>query len=316
MALVEKNTFIPPWYLFNKHFETIYPAIFRNVDQRAHQTERLLTPDKDFIDIDHYNYGNKRTVILCHGLEGNSRKPYMKGMVNIMIDNGFNCVAWNFRGCSGLPNNHAYSYHSGATRDLKLIIEHTLKKFPSNEIFLVGFSLGGNLVLKYLGERPENSFVRRAVAISVPLDLHGSCQEISKSSNWIYTLRFLISLKKKIKKKAKIFPNEIRSYNLNQLRNLVDFDDKYTAPLHGFSNAIDYYTKSSSIHFLENITTPTLIINALNDPFLSDKCYPRNINKKYITYNYPKYGGHLGFKMKNKFGTYYHEINSLKFLTS
>jgi len=316
MILEENNNFTPPWYLFNNHLETIYPAIFRKVGQRAHQTKRLLTPDKDFIDIDHYDIGAKRTVILCHGLEGSSQKPYMKGMINTLIDNGLNCVAWNFRGCSGLPNNHAYSYHSGATQDLDLIIDYTIKKFPSNEIFLIGFSLGGNLILKYLGERPKNSVIRRAVAISVPLDLHSSCLEISKTSNWIYTLRFLISLKKKIKEKSKIFPKKIKSDNLNQIRNLVDFDDKYTAPLNGFSNAIEYYTKCSSIHFLENITIPTLIINAFNDPFLSKKCYPVNINKKYITCDYPKYGGHLGFKMKNNFDAYYHEISALKFLIS
>jgi predicted alpha/beta-fold hydrolase len=316
MTFVENNSFTPPWYLFNKHFETIFPALLRKVENKAHQKERLYTPDKDFIDIDDYDFGKKRTVILCHGLEGNSNKPYMKGMVNTLIDNGFNCIAWNFRGCSGLPNNYSHSYHSGATQDLNLIIEYTIRKFPSNEIFLIGFSLGGNLVLKYLGERPKNSIIKKAVAISVPLDLHGSCKEISKTSNWIYTNRFLISLKKKIKEKARIFPKEINSNNLNRIRNLLDFDDKYTAPLHGFSNAIEYYTKCSSIHFLENISIPTLIINALNDPFLSEKCYPRNINNKYITYDYPKYGGHLGFKMKNSLDAYYHEIYSVKFLRS
>jgi predicted alpha/beta-fold hydrolase len=316
MKIEENNTFKPPWYLINNHFETIFPALFRKVDKRAYQAERFHTPDKDFIDIDYYDYDNRRTAILCHGLEGNSQKPYIKGMVNILIDNGFNCVAWNFRGCSGKSNNHAYSYHSGATEDLKLIIKNTREKFPSTEIFLVGFSLGGNLILKYLGENPKNSFIKKAVAISAPLDLHGSCKEISKTSNWFYTARFLLSLKKKIKAKAKLFPEEIKLDNLNRIRNLEDFDDRYTAPLHGFSNAIEYYTKCSSIYFLKNITVPTLIINARNDPFLSERCYPQDINEKYITYDYPKHGGHLGFTMENESNTYYHEIISIDFLSA
>jgi len=310
----ENHVFKRPWYLFNKHFETIFPAIFRKVDVRKHETVRLFTPDKDFIDIDHYNNNEKRTVILCHGLEGNSKKPYMKGMINILIDNGFNCVAWNFRGCSGYHNNYAYSYHSGATGDLDLIIHNTMKRFPSTEIFLIGFSLGGNLILKYLGERSKNSYIKKAVAISTPLDLQSSCREISKTSNWIYTTRFLISLKKKVRDKAKIFPEEIKLDRLNQIKNLEDFDDHYTAPLHGFLNADEYYRKCSSIHFLREISTPTLIINALNDPFLTEKCFPSDINERYITYDYPKYGGHLGFKMKNDCTSYYHEINAIKFL--
>jgi predicted alpha/beta-fold hydrolase len=258
-----------PWYLFNNHIETIFPALFRKTGKKSSLTERIYTPDNDFIDVDHYNYNQRRTAILCHGLEGNSKKPYILGMVSYLIENGFNCVAWNYRGCSGQYNKHAYSYHSGATEDLHLIIKNTIKKYPSNDIFLVGFSLGGNLILKYLGERTTDPSIKKAVAISVPLDLHGSCREISKSSNWIYTVRFLISLKKKLKEKAKIFPDEINLNNLKKIRNLEDFDDHYTAPLHGFANAIEYYTKCSSLHFLDDISIPTLIINALNDPFLS-----------------------------------------------
>jgi len=315
MEIEENKTFRPPWYLFNKHIETIFPVLFRKVDIQPHYSEKIDTPDNDFIDVDYYDIHSEKTVILCHGLEGNAHKPYIKGMVNILLKYGYNCIAWNFRGCSGITNNHAYSYHSGATEDLTLVINNTIEKFPKTDLFLIGFSLGGNLILKYLGERPQHLSIKRAVAISTPLDLHSSCEEISKSSNFLYTIRFLHTLKKKIKIKAKIFPEEINLTHIDAIKDLQEFDDVYTAPLHGFRNAMDYYSKCSSIHFLDNINIPTLLINALNDPFLSSKCYPRNINEKYITYDYPLNGGHMGFKMSNDGNRYYHEIKSVYFLS-
>ena len=308
-------TFSPPWYLFNRHFETIYPALFRKVINGSNDSVRVITKDKDFIDLDYYNVQSDKTVVLSHGLEGNSKKPYMIGMINILLNAGFNCVAWNFRGCSGIHNKYPYSYHSGATHDLDNIIQKTEYIFPHSKIYLIGFSLGGNLTLKYLGENSLNSRIEKAIAVSVPLDLHQSCLEISKNSNWIYTRRFLKTLKRKITDKAKLFPQEINVSAIKEITNLLEFDDRYTAPLHGFKNAIDYYTQCSSINFLEKISIPTLIINARNDPFLSQECYPKNINTGFIKYDYPPFGGHLGFKMSGYKNKYYHEIKSLEFLS-
>ncbi len=308
-------TYNPPWYLFNRHIETIYPALFRKVKNGPSASERILTKDNDFIDLDFYNVRSEKTVILSHGLEGNSKKPYMIGMINILVNAGFNCVAWNFRGCSGIHNRHPYSYHSGATHDLEYIIDNTEAKFPQSKIYLVGFSLGGNLILKYLGENSANSRIEKAIAVSVPLDLHQSCLEISKKSNWIYTRRFLRTLKRKISDKATLFPHKINVSDIKDITNLLEFDDRYTAPLHGFKNAIDYYTQCSSINFLDRISIPTLIINARNDPFLSRECYPENINTGLIKYDYPSFGGHLGFKMSGYKNKYYHEIKSLEFLS-
>jgi predicted alpha/beta-fold hydrolase len=309
------TTFNPLWYLFNNHLETIVPALFRKVYIKSSIRHRISTPDKDFIDIDYYDQGKKKTVILCHGLEGNSQKPYVKGMARVLLNNKFNCVAWNFRGCSGIPNKHSYSYHSGATEDLDLVVQSTLKKFPGTEIYLVGFSLGGNLLLKYLGERPHYLAIKKAVAISTPLELQSSCFFNDTATTEIYTLRFLYSLKNKIREKAKIFPEQIILTHMNAIKNIEQFDDQYTAPLHGFKNAMDYYTKCSSIHYLEKIRIPTLLINARNDPFLSDKCYPKGINEKYISCDYPFYGGHLGFMMSKSIKTYYHEIRSVEFFS-
>lgn len=308
-------TYSPPWYLFNKHLETIYPALFRRVLKGLYTSERIITKDNDFIDLDLYDIRAEKTAVLSHGLEGNSKKPYMVGMINNLLNAGFNCLAWNFRGCSGTHNNYPHSYHSGATHDLDYILEKTEKKFPNSKIYMIGFSLGGNLTLKYLGENSLNSRIIKAVAISVPLDLHNSCLEISKKSNWIYTRRFLKTLKRKISDKANLFPDAINLSGLKEISSLLEFDDRYTAPLHGFKNAIDYYTQCSSINFLEKISIPTLIINARNDPFLSPDCYPESINQEFIVYDYPLFGGHLGFKISGYKNKYYHEIKSLEFLS-
>jgi len=310
-----KITYTPPWYLFNKHLETIYPAVFRKVINRSNISERIKTNDNDFIDLDIYDIQSNKTVVLSHGLEGNSRKSYITGMTNMLLDAGFNCVAWNFRGCSGTSNNYPYSYHSGATQDLDYIVKIIENKFPESDLYLIGFSLGGNLTLKYLGENFINSKIKKAVVVSTPLDLYNSCLEISKASNWIYSKRFLFTLKRKITSKAKLFPKEINLTGIEKISNLLEFDDRYTAPLHGFKDAIDYYAQCSSIYFLDKIKVPTLIINALNDPFLSQECYPNNINSSYITYDYPFFGGHLGFKMSGNENKYYHEIKSLEFLS-
>ena len=315
MVRQSKMTYTPPWYLFNKHLETIYPAVFRKVIIRSNTPERIITNDNDFIDLDIYDIQSNKTVVLSHGLEGNSRKSYITGMTNMLLEAGFNCVAWNFRGCSGTTNNYPHSYHSGATQDLDYVVRIIGNKFPESDLYLIGFSLGGNLTLKYLGENSLESKIKKAVAISTPLDLYKSCLEISKASNWIYSKRFLFTLKRKITGKAKLFPKEINLSGLKKISNLLDFDDRYTAPLHGFKDALDYYTQCSSIYFLDKIKVPTLIINALNDPFLSKECYPDNINSSYITYDYPFFGGHLGFKMSGIENKYYHEIKSLEFIS-
>lgn len=315
MISSDPKMFVPPWYLFNGHLETIFPVLFRKVTLLPDVRHRINTPDKDFIDIDFYDLGRKKTAILCHGLEGNSEKPYIKGMIKTLISEGFNCIAWNYRGCSGIPNNHPYSYHSGATDDLRLILEVISERYADTALYLIGFSLGGNLILKLLGEESNHSMINKAVAISAPLDLLGSCRKISKPSNILYSRRFLHSLKKKVRIKSRSFPEYINTEGLDKINTLELFDDKYTAPLHGFRNAFDYYEKCSSIHYLHRIRVHTLIINAQNDPFLSEDCFPKNVNKEYITCDYPEFGGHLGFKMSGGPKDYYHELKTAKFLT-
>jgi uncharacterized protein len=305
-----------PAFLFTAHLETIYPALLRHIDGLPLQRERIKTPDDDFLDLDWLCQGSQNVVIISHGLEGSSTRAYVQGMARAVYAQGFDVICWNFRGCSGEMNHQLRFYHSGATEDLDCVVKHALQKRYIG-IYLAGFSLGGNLTLKYLGERPHIPEVKRVVVFSVPLDLHASCQKISSPSNWIYSNRFLKSLKNKIVQKSTTMEGlDIR--NIGKIKTLIQFDDQYTAPLHGFRNAIEYYTACSAIHFLKDIQTPTLLVNAQNDPFLSESCFPLDElkNHPFITFENPKYGGHVGFAQFGENGLYWSEERAVSFLIS
>jgi uncharacterized protein len=304
-----------PSLLFSGHLETIYPALFRTVNIH-YQRERIPTPDDDFLDLDWLKQGSKKLAIISHGLEGNSNRAYMKGMARAFSEQGFDVIAWNFRGCGDEINKRLRFYHSGATEDLDSVVLHAQRN-GYTEIFLIGFSLGGNLTLKYLGERNPHSEIIRAIVFSTPLDLYTSCIKISKPGNIVYSNRFLKSLKNKVIQKSKIMDG-LDLKGLENINTLIRFDDRYTAPLHGFHSAIDYYNKCSSIHFIESITVPTLIVNALNDPFLSELCYPITMLKHhaYVKFENPQHGGHVGFTQFNKNGLYWSEERALSFLAT
>lgn len=307
----------PSKLLFNAHLETIFPALLRRVKFAPYQRERISTPDDDFLDLDWAKQGSSKLVIISHGLEGNSSKPYIRGMAKAFHSNGYDILAWNFRGCSGEINKKLRFYHSGATDDLQTVIDHA-KTLGYNEIYLIGFSLGGNVTLKYLGEQSSkvSSLIKKAVAISVPLNLHSSCLKISEPDNAIYSNRFLRNLKKKVRKKSALMPDKISTTGLNKIKTLTDFDDTYTAPIHGFKNAIDYYTMCSSLYFLNDIKVPSLVLNALNDPFLAPDCHPVEEYKehKFVTVEAPYHGGHVGFSQPSKHKLYWSEIRALSFI--
>ncbi len=307
--------YTPPRLLFNRHIETIYPALLRSVGFKAPERERILTPDDDFLDLDIYQQGSSRCVIISHGLEGNSSRAYVVGMAKAFYSAGFDVLAWNYRGCSGEINRQLRFYHSGATDDLKTVIEFSSKKYA--EISLVGFSLGGNLTLKYLGENKPHPAIRKAVAFSVPLNLHSSCLQMSSPGNRMYVLRFLSSLKKKVKEKAAV-REDLNIDNLDSVKSLIEFDDYFTGPIHGFKDAIDYYQKCSSIYFIKNISVPTLIVNALNDPFLGPDCFPGLTFDRpgNIAFEFPAHGGHVGFALFNQNGLYWSEMRALSFINS
>jgi len=320
MPLIPTSGFDPNFLFRQKHISTIAPSMFRKTEGVKYKRKRITTPDNDFLDIDFSTVGSKTIVVITHGLEGNSERTYMRGMVKVVNNAGWDAVALNLRGCSGEPNNLYLSYHSGKTDDLDLVINHLIKNYDYEKIMLVGFSLGGNITLKYIGEKREglHSKIYRAVAISVPVDLKDSAHQLSKKSNAIYMNRFLRMLKPKMAGKAERFPNNsVNKNDIDKMNNFYDFDNLYTAPAHGFSSAEDYWEKCSSKPFLPGIRIPTLLINALNDPFLGSLSIPikEAIDNKYFFLETPKHGGHVGFvnsfKMK---GELWNEKRTVEFL--
>jgi len=299
MPLIHSHDYKPPIWLFNGHLQTIVPSQFRKAVPLSYHRERVSTPDKDFLLLDWAGTASDKLAIISHGLEGDSQRPYMRGMARAFVQAGYRVLAWNFRGCGGEMNHTLRFYHSGATTDLDFIVHHALGQGHFKKVVLVGFSLGGNLTLKYFGERDHqhHAIINKAIVFSVPLDLHSSSLKIGKASNFIYSQRFLKNLKKKISEKELQMPEGLSTRHFSQIKSLKDFDDFYTAPLHGFKDAVDYYTQCSSLHYLNGIKIPTLIVNAKNDPFLSETCYPEKllISHPNVYFLAPDEGGHVGF---------------------
>jgi len=308
----------PPILFRNGHTQSIYPSLFRHFDIRFYQRERIYTPDEDFLDLDWSPIGSNRLAIISHGLEGSSDRGYAVGMVKALNNNGWETLAWNFRSCSGEINWQLRSYHSGAIDDLELVINHALQNSSYQTVALIGFSMGGNLTLVYLGKRQNEipSAIKKAVVFSTPCDLKGSAKQLEKWSNTIYMKRFLNLLHQKIKAKMKIMPDKINDHNYDRIKNFRQFDDRYTAPIHGFVNAEDYWQKCSSKQFIPQINIPTLIVNAKNDPFLSESCYPieeASMNAN-VTLEIPDHGGHVGFVLFNKEKMFWSEKRAIHFL--
>lgn len=318
MAIISKSTYTPPIWSFNGHFDTIFPALFRQVKlDKTPKEIALSTLDNDSFDIDYYDNSSNKTIILSHGLEGHSKRPYILGMVKKFHQKGWNVIAWNYRGCNGKMNNSIKSYHSGFTQDLKVVINFADRP-DVDHISLIGFSLGGNLSLRYLGADQEvNLKITSAVVLSVPLDLHYSSLQIGKKSNFFYSKRFLRTLKKKVREKAILF-QELDVSHLHKIKDLKTFDDHFTAPMHGYKDALDYYESCSALFILNEIKVPTLIINAINDPFLPKECYPFAILEKssIVHLETPKNGGHVGFYAKNGNGFYWSENRAYQFIES
>jgi predicted alpha/beta-fold hydrolase len=301
----------------NTHVNTIYPAVFRPMPQLTYQRERLHTPDGDFLDVDWSKSGNDRLIIALHGLEGSANKPYIAGMARYFSKRGWDALGLNFRGCSGEPNLLLRSYHVGETGDLKWLINQVLSRFNYRQIGLVGYSLGGNVLLKYLGERPADipPQVIGGVAFSVPCDVQSCNAEIDKRHNKIYRQRFLVSLNEKMQEKARRFPGQF-TLPEKMPKNFGHFDDVFTAPVHGFKNAVDYWARNSSLQFLPTLARPALMVNAQDDTFLAPSCYPYELAEK--TPNFylecPKYGGHAGFVSRLPDGAYWSEKRAFQFL--
>ena len=319
MPIIKSSSFKVHFPFKSAHLHTIYPNLFRR-HKVVFSRERFLTPDDDFFDIDWIKNDSESLLILLHGLEGSSNAQYIKGMAKAGVKEDFDIAVLNFRGCSGTPNKTLRTYHSGETEDLGLLVSHILDKSSYKRIHLVGFSLGANVVLKYIGEQSENMDhrVKSAVAISVPCELGDCSLEIAKAKNWIYCQHFLIHLKRKVKLKRHITKGIIDYKKVMKTFNFRDFDELYTAPIHGFESAEDYWYKSSANRNLDKIRIPTLILNALDDTFLPDSSYPFEIARSspHIYLETPKFGGHVGFSSLPINGTNWAEFRTTEFLNA
>ncbi len=321
MVLLSQPDYLPPRFFRCGHVQTLYPTLFRPKPILIPRRERIATPDGDFIDIDwHHCPGDhsSKLAVVSHGLEGNSQKKYPLGMARHLNDLGWDVICWNFRGCSGEPNRLPRFYHSGVTDDLHTVVSHGLKVEGYKIAALVGFSMGGNQTLKYLGEDPDKvpAEVAGAVAFSVPCDLAASSRQLEKRANSIYMHYFMRGLKKKIRDKAEMFPNLLDIKDLPAMHTFFPFDDKYTAPLHGFDDAMDYYTSCSSKQFLRDIRIPTLLVQAADDPFLDISCFPLREaqGNNLLQLEIPRFGGHVGFIQQNAENRYWSEERAGHFL--
>lgn len=314
-----KSHYNPPLIFKNGHFSTIHAGLYRNVTGVYQKRERVTLSDQDFIDLDWsyaaYHKNVSKLIVILHGLEGNAQRAYIKGTAKIFNRNGYDAVAMNFRSCSGEPNRLFRSYNAGASEDLREVVAHILSNHPQyNHIILKGFSLGGNMLLKYLGEPiriPKE--IKAAIAISVPCQLEGSLQQMRRLENYLYNKMFIRHLHEKLKHKHTAFPSLITLEDIKNANSMLRIDNLYTSVAHGFKDAQDYYKKCSSKQFLPTIKIPTLLINAKNDSFLSTCCFPieEATQNEHLYLEMPKYGGHVGFFDKGD--VYYNEKRALEF---
>lgn len=317
MPLVSPSSYTPFFLFRNRHFQTIYPAVVRRIPGVEYRRERLELSDGDFVDLDWVDASSRRVVVLLHGLEGSAARSYIQGMARAFSAAGWNVLAMNFRGCSGETNRLLRSYHAGATEDLRAVVEHIKTSGRFDQVGLVGFSLGGNLLMKYLGEEGKTAWsgLVGAVAFSVPCNLEASVEAISAGSNRIYMRKFLRQLNTKMVEKHRLFPDEIDLTAYDEMKDFYAFDDRYTAPIHGFKNAKEYWRINSCMSFLDEVAVPSLIVNATDDPFLNKACFPfepaRQSDTVYL--ETPTNGGHVGFISLNRKRHYWSEQRAIQF---
>ncbi len=290
------GAFSPPWWLRNAHLQTLWAALVRRAPKPALRRERLELPDGDFVDLDWTTGASGPVVVVLHGLQGSSGSNYARGLLESLHQQGFRAVLMHFRGCSGESNRLSRFYHAGETGDLHTLIHALRAREPHTPLAAVGYSLGGNVLLNYLGQPGNNAPLACAVAVSVPFDLHHAAQRLERGFSRVYQYGLLRSLRIAVRKKFKSLSAPVGLDELSRINSLRDYDDKITAPLHGFSGVDEYYTKSSCRQSLNRIRTPTLILHAADDPFMTPAAIPSPDElSPCVTLELSEHGGHVGF---------------------
>ena len=296
------NGYVPPWWYRGRHLQTLWGPLLRPIGRPRFRRERVDTPDGDFLDLDwcEPEAVGAPVVVVLHGLEGSSRSHYVSGLCREAAALGLRAVILNFRSCSGEPNRTGRLYHSGETSDLDAVLGRLIAREPAVRVGLVGISLGGNVLLKWLGERGVGAYaqVRAGAAISTPFDLAACAAVLDRGLNRaLYTASFLATMKAKLDKKAELYQDVLNLPAARKAKTFAEYDRLVTAPLGGFASERDYWARSSSGPLLPQIRRPTLLINALNDPFMPASALPRAAvaESRWLEAAFVAEGGHAGF---------------------
>lgn len=305
MPIVQHSSYPgPPFWQRGGHLQSILPGLFRRVEGVDYQRERIKTPDDDFLDLDWHRSAQpaRRLIIITHGLESSAQASYCLGTAKYFVQNGWDALAWNCRSCSGEMNLRFRMYHHGDTEDIGTVVHHALATGRYDTLALVGFSMGGNISLKYVGTLGKNlpPQVRAAVAFSAPCDIRAGADVLDRWDNWIYKTRFMAYLKKKIRHKARQFPGRLDVSKFKLVRRWYDFDEYFSAPICGFASADEFHQQASAKNFIDGARIPTLIVSALNDPILTPECFPVELAKThpFVHLELTSGGGHCGFSMQ------------------
>lgn len=295
--MIRESEFRPAWWLPGCHLQTLWPVLCRSRPQIVTRRERLELPDGDFLDLDWSGGQDGPIVIVLHGLEGSSASSYARGLLATVAAKGWRGVVMHFRGCSGTPNRLARSYNAGDTDDLATVITALHQKEPTTSIACVGYSLGGNVLLKWLGESGKTAPLQAAIAVSAPFLLDAAAQRMRHGFSRLYQTYLLNRLRASYRRKFRHWRNPPPALEkLSRLTDFYAFDDQITAPLHGYLGVHDYYARASCRPYLKGISVPTLILHAEDDPFIFPCAIPDATElADVVTLELSHHGGHVGF---------------------
>lgn len=295
----------PPFPYLGGHAQTILPSLFRKIPRPIYERERLELTDGDFVDLDWFRAESDQLIILTHGLEGSSERHYVKEAAKLFHERGWEALAWNCRSCSGEMNRNLRMYNHGDLEDITEVINYAFSKKDYKTVVLAGYSMGGNIGMKYLGVNGKNTpaNIKASINFSAPTDLSASAKLLDNKNRWFYSNRFRQKIWKKMQIKAAQFPDVVDVSNYKKVKVWEDFDNYFTAPVNGFADAQAFYHFASAKNFMAGIAVPTLLVNAQNDPILTPECSPIELAKQndYFYLEMPKEGGHVGFSLTGEY---------------
>jgi uncharacterized protein len=305
-----------PFWQFGGNLQSILPA-YRLVTGVQYERERIETSDKDFLDLDWIFKKNRKLIILTHGLEGNSTRPYILGMAKMFSKNGWDVLAWNCRSCSGEMNRAFRLYNHGEIGDIEAVLNHALLRNNYDEVALVGFSMGGNVSLKFAAVSQHPS-VKKVVAFSAPLEMRTSTAILDFPSRYIYKAYFKKGILPKVKKKAQQFPDRLSLKAVEAAKSWEAQQQLFFVSINGYASIDDFYERGSALNFIDQLKIPALIVQAQNDPMLTAECSPTQLaeNHAFIHLETPEQGGHCGFMLPDDKEHSWAEYRAWEFVNS